>query len=413
MIEISKRNYFLKSVALLSLLYLSYFLIFVLVEYLFFSLNILSEENFLNWDAGHYYTIMKDGYRTGMLAFFPLFSFMWHFLNLNVYSINILNGAIYIVSFAWLASEYRISIRNLILLASIPSMIFMFLPFSESIFFFSTAMVLVGYNKNNLWLTAIGVFLAGLCRPVASIFIPAIILAEYLSIGNLKASFKKNSLLILLSLTSIFMVFFLQYWQTGEWFVFFKVQKGWDNYFRIPSLPLSSWSGGLMTRVDAISLFVGVVALVILINLIIKRTKSKRITLYNNAAIFSVSYLAILSVIVLFTKGGVFNSFNRYLFATTFAVLFLNEQLKREVFGWRNVAILFFITTCFWFLFASYVHIQAFLKFEILSAYVILFLLASSHHKTIQQLAFITLFMTNSFFVLLFFHRFLSSQWIG
>ena len=381
-------------------------------EKLFLDPDIFSASAFLNWDAMHYDTIRREAYTTGMVAFFPLFPFTWKLLHAGPIGVSIFNGLLFIVSFSWLAEAFRISVKILLLLASGSSLIFMFLPFSEAMFFFTTAMLLVGLKKNHRWLIWSGIFFSGLVRPVATIFIPSILLLHFLFTSKEE---RKNLDLLLqtgICLLSLLIVFALQYVQTGDPLAFVHVQRGWGNYLRLPSMPLNSWAGGLILRLDALSFFFGISAAIVL----------AWVTLHKNAVqqqamtrpvLFSVSYLAFLSFIILFTRGGILNSLNRYLFCSAFFVIAMNDFLSRKIFSARNVLILLVGSGLFWLLFGSYVHIQTLLKFEFLSLYLFLLFTTTSSNMILKNTSYYLVMACNIFFLFFFYHRFLSGGWVG
>ncbi len=408
------KKHFEKSVALLLLFYFCCLLVFFCIEHFSLSTSIFSQNNFLNWDAMHYDAIRRNEYNTGMVAFFPLFPLLWSWFHIGSIGISTINGLIFIFSFSWLASVFNIQLKNVLLIASIPSFIFLFLPFSEAIFFLTSTMALVGLQKKNFTLLITGLFLAGLTRPVVAVFIPAILVLFFLSRDKSESALLKSGWLIVSCFVSFGLVLLLQYFQTGDSLAFFRVQKGWGNYFRIPAFPLSSWAGGFIVRLDAVTFLFGMIAAAIIAYLLINKLKNKpAIIQFEKSFTFSLCYLGILSLIILFTRGGVLNSLNRYLFCSAFFVIAINELLQRQLFNKKNVLILFVFSSVFWLLFASYVHIQALLKFEFLTLYLIFLLACTSENKVFKNIGYYSILGCNVTFMMIFFHRFLSGEWVG
>lgn len=383
-------------------------LLFILFETLNSNSAIFSLQNFLNWDALHYDTIRRNGYHTGMVAFFPLFPFTWGILGFSAAGMALLNGSIYVTAFAWLASEFKIPKRNLVLLCSIPSLLFMFLPYSESFFFTASCLLLVGLQKKNTGLALAGILLAGLSRPVATIFIPAILVMDRYYQREQESS-RKTFSLVAAAVGGFLLVMAVQWFQTGTWFTFFQVQKDWNNYLRIPVLPFNSWAGGLIVRLDAMALFFCMLSTAILIFWFAKKQQGKT----EPAVVFSVAYLAILGLVMLATRGGIFNSLNRYTFATPFFIIAFNSLLNYKLWSPKNLLWLFLISSSFWLLFASYVHIQTLLKFELLTIFLCLAACLQSNIKWLQNISFWIILIVNIFFMEYFFHRFLSGNWVG
>ena len=298
------------------------------------------------------------------------------------------------------------------MLASVPCLIFMFLPYSEAVFFLSCTILIAGLQKNNYALLIAGTFLAGLTRPVSTVFIPAFIVLSILAQGNPANEIRSSLKMILVCLLSLLVVFVIQYFQTGEWFSFFRIQKEWGNYLRLPSLPLNSWAGGFILRLDSIAFFTGISSLAYLIFLFMKKIRHEQITV-SRPVVFSLCYLALLTFIILFTRGGVLNSLNRYLFCSVFFIIALNEILTRKIFSTRNALILFFLSGLCWLIFGSYVHIQTTLKFMLLTVYLLLLLCSSSENRNIRNAGYFSVMACNVFFMVLFFHRFLAGEWVA
>ena len=404
---------FKKLFFLLLLFYSSCFVFFCIAEKIWLDSSNLSENSFLNWDAMHYNTIHRDGYYTGMVAFFPLFPFIWKLSHLSSIGIGILNGFIYMFSFAWLAAEFKIHPRRLLLFASVPVVMFMFLPFSESVFFLTSTILLTGLKKSNYILIITGILLSGLTRPVATVFIPAFFMLHWMKGDNSKKTMLRSFGMVLACAGIMFIVFLVQYYQTGEWFSFLRVQKDWGNYLRIPVFPLNSWAGGFIVRLDAIAFFFGIGAAIYLAYFIIGRIKSDDSNKINMPIIFSLCYLSTLTVVILFTRGGILNSLNRYLFCTAFFIIAIDHILQQNIFSRHNLLMLFFLSSIFWLLFSSYVHIQTFLKFEFLSLYLLLLFITTSENKILKNAGYFSILACNVIFMLIFFQRFLTGEWVG
>ncbi len=346
-----------------------------------------------------------------MVAFFPLFPFLWKLLHVGPIGISIVNGLIFIFSLAWLASAYNIQTRKLLLLASIPSILFMFLPFSEALFFLSSVLLLIGLKKEIFSLVITGIIFSGLSRPVASVFIPAIIILHYFTGDNSKQKIFQTLWMVVACAGSMLAVFVLQYVQTGEWLSFIHIQKDWGNYLRMPVIPLNSWAGGFIVRLDAIAFFFGIASAVMLGYILSGKSKIK--INFDRPLVFSLCYLSILSIIILFTRGGVLNSLNRYLFCSAFFFITLDNALQKIVFSKKNILLLFFASGIFWLLFASYVHIQTILKFELLTLYLIMLLAINAENKFWKNTGYYSILACNIIFLMIFMQRFLSGAWVA
>ena len=234
---------------------------------------------------------------------------------------------------------------------------------------------------------------------------------HYFMRDNSKQKLLQSFWMIVACVGSMLIVFTLQYFQTGEWLSFIHVQKDWGNYLRLPAFPLNSWAGGFIVRLDAIAFFFGIGAAVALGYILFHKSKIKNN--FENTLVFSLCYLSILSFIILFTRGGILNSLNRYLFCSAFFILVLHSLFQNLAFNKKNVLILFFTSGIFWLLFASYVHIQTVLKFEFLSLYLILLLAANAENKFWKNTGYYAVFAGNIIFMLIFMHRFLNGTWVA
>jgi hypothetical protein len=211
---------------------------------------------------------------------------------------------------------------------------------------------------------------------------------------------------------SLFATLYIQHSYTGEWFDFFRSQEKWDNRFRIPTLPLTSWAGGKIVCLDASALLTGILAGIALLLLIRKKINGKAVPGASSAAVFSLIYLAEVAVFVLFFRGGSLFSLNRFVFATAFFSVALTWFLREVKFSWRWWAIFLVTSNLFWLLFASYVHIQVVLYFLALSVFLSLYYLAAIK-KRASTIFLLVLFLLNACLQVYFFYRFLGNEWVA
>jgi hypothetical protein len=118
------------------LIYMLLFILTLVGIQQIWSSDLFDKINFLNWDANHYNFIKEKGYQDFRLAFFPLFPIIWRFLDVGVYAIILINSLIFFTSFYILIKHLEIKgVKEILMYLSIPSFIFFYLPYSESIFF--------------------------------------------------------------------------------------------------------------------------------------------------------------------------------------------------------------------------------------------------------------------------------------
>ena len=402
----------LRNLLIVSSYYIVAFLLFILILFFTGKGNLFSEIALLNWDAEHYHWIKNNGYEGFRIAFFPFFPLIWKVSNLSVYGITMLNTALYILGFTILSTLLKINLKNTLLLLSIPSLIFMFVPYTEAIFYVSGTILLLGLNKKKDVWVCLGLLLCSLVRPVSIVFIPAIIITEILTNKNKHDSIKRSILYIFFSLLGLFTATFIQFYYTGEWLYFFEAQKGWGNHFRLPSLPLTSWAGGNIVRLDGSALLTGFIALLAIIKWFLNFLKENNLTIPKEL-LFSALYLVGICLLVLFFRGGSLFSLNRFVYATPFFTISLYYFLKRS--SWNNKQIVYFFmaVTLFWLLFNSYVHILTFLKFGLFTMYLTIYLFMTSNKKFINNVTFITCLICNMFLQIYFYYRFLIGEWVG
>lgn len=374
--------------------------------------DLLAKSNFLNWDAIHYFDIKNGNYESYRSAFFPLFPLVWKFSQLGIYGIVVLNGLLYLLCFRWLAKEFSFSTLESLLFLSIPSALFYFLPYTEALFFLFSSVTLIGLKKEKIWMITLGLLFCTLTRPSFTVLLPALILTTLLKPADWKQRMKEIALYIGTSGLGVFLVALIQYVYTQHWFTFFSVQKGWGNQLQIPQLPLTSWAGGFIVRLDGLAfLFCVFTGFVFLYFLIKRRSKN---WILSNELVFSICYLIGIAFIVLFFRGGSLFSLNRFVFATPFFILVLHAWLRyNKAFSTKHMILLFVGIIAFWFLFNAHVHIQVLLKFVAVSCYFFLLFLVkvnSSNWKVIWMWLFIGVNIT---FQLILFSRFLSNDWVG
>lgn len=383
-------------------------LIFII---LFYQSQWFNLESLLNWDAQHYYKIVNDGYDQTRTAFFPLFPLIWKISGLNSLGISFFNALIFISSFAWLAQLYHLKIKHLLLISAVPSFIFFFIPYTESLFFASSVILLTGYKRIDYRLVFVGLFLASFARPAASVFIPAIILVEWLTRETASKALFKIGISVVAVLIGMIFTFAVHYFYTGNWFGFFDVQANvWHNRLQIPSLPLRSWAGIKIVILDGTSLFISFLAGFKLLQWLWPNFKTFKIN-QSKALLFSLFYLLGIGLLVLLYRDGSLFSLNRFVFATAFfvvaAIHFTQQEFNSKSLWW------IFGLLVWWLLFNSFVHIATFGKHLIVTLFLALSLLSFHQKEKIARLAFPMFFVGLGLLQLYFMFRFLSNNWVG
>jgi hypothetical protein len=393
-------------------LYAVLFMIIIVGLKHFLFKELLNGNNFLNWDAEHYHWIKENGYEGFRIAFFPLFPLIWRVLHVDVFGIVLVNGIIFLVSFFLLVRDLKLSVVEILTYISVPSFIFFFLPYTESIFFLSSAVLLIGLKYDKVPLVCLGLFVATLSRPAFTIFIPALIISELLG-GNKNKLLIRLGIYLAVTLVGMFLVATIQYLDTGEWFKFFGVQKGWGNELQFPRLPLTSWAGGLIVRLDGVALLIGVIAGGFLAALLLRLRSIREINI-SKEVIFSLAYLGGITLSVLIFRGGSLFSLNRFVFATPFIIVAFNFWFRQKFnFKPKQLLFIFGLIFLFWLLLGSYTHIQTLARFLLLTFYVSLIFIMKSDKIPVKNLATVLLILLNITFQIIFYIRFLNGGWVG
>tara|TARA_R110001632_G_scaffold42605_3_gene107868 strand:+ start:5294 stop:6511 length:1218 start_codon:yes stop_codon:yes gene_type:complete len=404
-----KKNIAVNSILLYTLFF---FTSIIALQEIWFG-ELFNSTDFLNWDAGHYHFIKNFGYEGHRVAFFPLFPLIWRFLSVGEYGIIIFNTTIYFVSFYFLIKELKIkSIQQITFYLCIPSFIFFYLPFSESLFFLTSVVLLIGLKKHKDYLVYLGLFFAILSRPAFTIFIPALIITEILSKRRDKIYFR-ICIYTLITILGILIVGYIQYIDTGEWFQFFKAQKNWGNELQFPKFPLTSWGSGYALGLDGFACLVGVISGSIILSLLIK-LKWLDHQIIPKEVIFSFSYLGGITLLVLLYRGGSLFSLNRFVFATPFIIVVLNYWISQNIhLKIKKLLLIFFLIFIFWLLFGSYTDLFQLLKFTLLSLYAILIFSIKSDREYVRKYSIIILIILNFTFQVVSFVGILNHKWIG
>jgi hypothetical protein len=370
--------------------------------------------NFLSGDAINYETIKNQGYsfdssKQSTVAFFPGFPYLWRLTGLGVYGISILNMCLFLGGFAWLCRQFSPNRMEILIYLSLPPALFMYVPFSEALFFVPSALLLTGLLKRNTVMVIIALFLCSLIRSAANVFVPAIILMELIASDN-PARMRNILFYIISSLSGIFLVAWLQYSQTGQWMGFMTTQQYWEVKLRFPVFPLHTW--GNMQYLDGVCLLAGLVAAGILINMILKfLRKGERV--YNKAYIFSLLFISGLTFFTIAFKGGNLFSLNRYLVPTAFFFVAFMFIVRERCFTYKQVAATMLFIFVFWLLFGSYVHIRVLLGYLVFTLYLSLYFLLNHASFRTSKFSFYLLYALNILVQVHLFYKFLGDDWIG
>jgi hypothetical protein len=326
-------------------------------------LSTLNTFDFLPWDAAHFNHIVREGYDQTRSAFFPGFPLIWKWTGLPASGISALNAILILLVSPVLAERLKLGTRDYLLMLATPSLLFIALPYAEAILFVCFAsFVIAALQQKWIW-ALLALLTASLCKPNAAVFLPVIMGCAIWWTQGTRRELMVFGGMALAVIAGTFSALYIQSLETGELFGFFKSQYEWGNRLRWPSFPLGSWGELSSKLLDAVALWICLVAGVYLIwQLRLPRTE-RQLYLVNAIA---AGYLAFTGLYVLFFRGGELFSLNRFVFCTPFFWVFYASIITQKLPHRTIVFIITWLTVAVSF--GAYVHIQHALKFVVLGA---------------------------------------------
>jgi len=291
--------------------------------------SIPTKDNLITWDASWYYSIFKDSYildagKQNNLAFFPLFPVLWKIIGDHVFIITAINILLSISGGLIIQKLTNAGNRQMLLLFSAAPVLFCFLPYSEALFFFFSALFLFNLNNERTPLIYIFLFLACLSRSVTMLFLPVFIFTEILCATSWRVGLFNIIKLGGTAVLGLVSVLLIQHYYTGSFFGFFKAQSIWSHYFKWPHFPLATWDNVRILWLDGGALILGLFCIALGLALFKRRISSENSVVKDRATIFSIGYLGAIVLVVLFFNGydeknrTTIYSLSRYFFATPF-----------------------------------------------------------------------------------------------
>lgn len=381
--------------------------------------------SFIKWDVIHYLNIKNNGYRFEPcahvnVAFFPLFPYLVKFLNLNILGICLFNLTIFYVGLITLIKAIPLSPYSIIAFCLFPTSFFFYIPYTEALFFLSSAIMLWGIQQKNNKYLYIGTFLTGLCRPVISIFIPAFLIIIIWKILDKqhRNEYMKYVYSILISFASLLIVSYIQFVQTDTWFAMFKAQTCWDHFFQIKPFFGTSWGSTFIQRWDNIAAALGFSCLSLISLKFFSQYFNNLKSYFNNFITSDVEKLSFLYIAGISCSIWLFqsnwHSLNRYIWCSPFALILLNTFQKSP----KKIAILSCIIFFVWLIpVGGSQHIQVFLQLFGIALYIFaLFYFSNtpiSKMKIIPIILITLIIVISIFYQWKFFYLFLNNQWVA
>jgi hypothetical protein len=387
------------------------------------------------WDVTHYGNIAAEGYTWNAntqsnVAFFPAFPYTWRATGLGVYGISIFNLLVFVTGFTGLATVMSLSSREILLCLSTPSLIFVFVPYSEALFFLFNVLIIYGLAgphrthaagpqsharlpdppdgaRLSVSLTPLGLFLSSTTRAASNVFLPAILLTEWLT----ESGTARRAFLFILSTTAgVFVAVFLQYQQTGEWLGFVKTQRYYGHYLQWIRLPLTTW--GDRIYLDGAALIAGLLATGVLIRLAWHRCYYQE-RHRNVAFVFSLAYLSIITILSLLWSGGELFALNRHVFATGFFMVAGIAVLRTNRFDWTQFCSVFAFCLLVFSLFHFFSDVTSVLATVAAATYLSSWLFLCHREHKWSSAAWYLLYTVNLLIQAHLLDGFMSGYWVG
>lgn len=382
-----------------------------------------NNRNLLQYDGNWYRSIKDNGYeywpkRGCNLAFFPLFPLWWKLLNVSPLIISWLNAAIFIISFVFLVKSEKTSYSLILFIISIPSFIFFFLPYSESVFFVFGTLILLGYEKKSIVLRCIGFLGSSIARSVCLLFIPLIIICDLILNTQEKNNFPnrlKSALFSIVScLVGLSITVLMQYHATGKWFYFLTVQQYFKRTWIIPKFPLTTISPDRVLGIDSIAFVIGLLAIGSCIQFFLTTRQFSRKIEIRPSILFSALYLGGITIMDTFFSlnwngAGNIWSINRHILATPFFVFFILWFATYKKWNLKSLDIIpiLIVITC--------IYITGTYKFRLTLIQYISFFICILIFRFFPkyQNYLILVYAFEVFYQLSFYNDFLKGQWLG
>ncbi|GEM_PF-1384807 len=327
----------------------------VVINKWFFGINLLNPN--LAMDADWYWKIRQQGYsytpgHQSSVAFYPLFALIWRWTDLGYWGICILNYFLLLASLFIITMEYQIRGAFLMVLLTVPSLIFSLVPYSESTFFIGSTILLFGFKRDSLPFIIIGTLISCLSRSASAILLIAFVLTNFICEYR---PLKGHTLLkYLLAITTAFVtsigVRYYQVFEVGRDFSMFEVQAQWNRHLSLPSFPLTTLSHVTLVWNDFLALFVAMICGGTILQLFFERVKKK--VFDHPDVMLAFLYIAGVAIVTLSfsgtfgERGTSIHSLNRFIFCTPFFTIFLIQTLEKTLIKKRAVywlALLFFL----------------------------------------------------------------------
>lgn len=298
--------------------------------------------NLIHWDSWHYHEIKQNMYEHSkngdpfMLAFFPLWPLVWQGLHLSIEQTIIFNALLFFTGATILLKALKIEANQYIriMLLCVPTVVVFFMPYSESLFFLTTAIGIYGLINKKYYIYFIGIFLASATRASITILALSIVCTEaFFLFGNYSLTYRLKSLLskLLPVIAGTVMVIIIQkQYFPGSIFGFINAQKTWGHTFSIPT-KLVDWSQQGYGMNMACLFIIATACLGGILWLTFRQIFNANKITENPVSylqILSATYLLGVTFFILFYQAGSLNGLSRYILCSPYFIFLLLSLQK-------------------------------------------------------------------------------------
>jgi len=390
-----------------------------------------SNNNILQWDSGWYFEIISKGYEfkpneQSNTGFFPLFPFLWKITYGNAIFISILNYLFFIIGIYFLLKSFNKKIDKKVILISLsfPSLFFMYVPYSESLFFCIASLFIYSNYSNNRKLKLISLFLASLTRPTIFFFLPALFFTEILTQENIKKMVKNLMVYTSVILIGTGLAFYIIGFNDNYFFAYSDSQiNNWNHPFSLPKFPLTTWRGYRILWLDILGIWIIISSILYALNYFTQFVNRKKIEKKKKNILLSLGYLSMIFFYILFfhpkeVTTGLTSvlSVNRYVFCTPFFFyLFYSFYTKNDIKKDINILVISAVIAVLLIGFPFYPTVGLDrIKSVIFGVVILIFFLFQVSPKLFKtKYLFYAVYIINTLLQVYLFQSFLKGNWIG
>lgn len=328
---------------------LIYAIVFICLKFLGITKEIPNTINLLNWDASWYKSIIEEGYTLNNntqsnTGFFPGFPYFWKIFNGNPLLVSGINLVLFLSGLFILVKLIKPNRLYVIFLITLPSLFFLFIPYSEALFYLFAVGFILSWKKNRTLLIVFFCIALSMVRPVFFFLVPALVAIVFFK--QHKSTLKKISIASISLILGAAIGFSIIGYSNNDFFLYSKSQiNNWNHSFQLTSFPLTTWRGYRILWLDGLALFFTTLSSILLFsNFIQKWMKNEKIN-FNSIEIISLGYLFMTLIYVLFfhpLEDGRTSilSLNRYVLVSPFFHFLLLKHIGKHEFNRKNISVL-------------------------------------------------------------------------